>query len=67
MSKTLVLAFACAALGSSLALFGAQAFPISSVNAQLGTSEVAGSAFTAVLMEAAGRMGPSSLRLRPPW
>jgi len=40
MSKTLVLAFSCAALGSSLALFGAQAFPISSVNAQLGTSDV---------------------------
>jgi len=40
MSKTLVLAFACAALGSSLALFGAQAFPISSVDAQLGTSDV---------------------------
>ena len=73
MSKTLVLAFACAALGSSLALFGAQAFPISSVDAQLGTSDVTlvaggcGIGFHRGLMEAAGRMGPSSLRLRPPW
>jgi hypothetical protein len=40
MSRTRVLAFACAALGSSLALFGAQAFPISSIDAQLGTSDV---------------------------
>jgi hypothetical protein len=40
MSKTLVLAFACALLGSTLALPGAQAFPVSSLDAQVGTSDV---------------------------
>jgi len=40
MSRTLVLTFACAMLGSSLASFGAQAFPISSLDAQLGAPQV---------------------------
>jgi hypothetical protein len=40
MSRTLILAFACAMLGSSLASFGAQSFPISSLDAQLGAPEV---------------------------
>ena len=34
MSRTLVLAFACAMVGSSLASFGAQSFPISSLDAR---------------------------------
>jgi hypothetical protein len=40
MTRTLVLAFACAITGSSLASFGAQSFPISSLDAQLAAPEV---------------------------
>jgi hypothetical protein len=40
MSRTLVLAFACAMVGSSLASFGAQSFPISSLDAQVAAPEV---------------------------
>jgi hypothetical protein len=40
MSRTLVLAFACALLGSSLASPGAQAFPVTSPGAQVGASDV---------------------------
>jgi hypothetical protein len=40
MSRTFVFSFACAVLGSSLASFSAQTFPISSLDSRLGASEV---------------------------
>jgi hypothetical protein len=40
MSRMFVYSFACAVMGSSLALFSAQAFPISSLDSHLGPSDV---------------------------
>jgi hypothetical protein len=37
MSRTFKFSFACAVLGASLASFGAQAFPVSSLDSQIGS------------------------------